>query len=283
MDCPFCDGVIEDDWHLLVNCPNSIEARRTAGLDDLITSRLSRNNTAAALIFDVCRTADRELAGRFATLVWLLWQNRNNKVWQGDHDCGRQLGVKAHHYWLEWIQVHNFQHHSAGSNEEIQQQVQWEKPPVGWIKCNTDAAFHDAHNTTSAGWILRNNMGNFVMAGTAWYQGKYSIIEGEAMALLEAMKTMEQNGFSHVIYETDSKNVVDAIHNLRMGISEFSSIICNIRNVLALNPNFVVKFVKRQANMVAHTLARAAIVWASRYVVDILPLCITPLVNNEML
>jgi ribonuclease HI len=121
------------------------------------------------------------------------------------------------------------------------------------------------------------------MAGTAWYQGKCSIIEGEAMALLEAMKTMEQHGFSHVIYETDSKNVVDAIHNLRMGISEFSSIICNIRNVLALNPNFVVKFVKRQANMVAHTLARAAIVWASRYVVDILPLCITHLVDNEML
>jgi ribonuclease HI len=121
------------------------------------------------------------------------------------------------------------------------------------------------------------------MAGTAWYQGKYSIIEGEAKALLEAMRTMEQNGFSHVIFETDSKNVVDAIHNLRLGISEFSSIICNIRNVLSLNQNFVVKFVKRQANMVAHNLARAAIVWASRYVVDVLPLYITPLVNNEMI
>jgi ribonuclease HI len=283
MDCPFCVDVVEDDWHLLVNCPNSIEARRTAGLDDLITSRLSRNTTAAALIFDICSTADRELAGRFATLVWTLWQNRNNKVWQGDQECSRRLGVKAHHYWLEWVQVQNFQHQRAGRGDQLQQQSQWQKPPVGWFKCNTDAGFHDALNKTSAGWILRNNTGNFVMAGTAWYQGKCSIIEGEAMALLEAMKTMEQHGFSHVIYETDSKNVVDAIHNLRMGISEFSSIICNIRNVLVLNPNFVVKFVKRQANMVAHTLARAAIVWASRYVVDILPLCITPLVNNEML
>jgi hypothetical protein len=59
--------------------------------------------------------------------------------------------------------------------------------------------------------------------------------------------------------------------------------VCNIRNVLALNPNFVVKFIKRQTNMVAHKLARAAIVWASRYVVDVLPLCITSLVNNEMI
>jgi predicted lipoprotein len=54
-------------------------------------------------------------------------------------------------------------------------------------------------------------------------------------------------------------------------------------NVLTLNPNFVVKFTKRQANMVAHKLARAAIVGASCYVVDVLPLCITSLVNNEMI
>jgi ribonuclease HI len=73
------------------------------------------------------------------------------------------------------------------------------------------------------------------------------------------MKEVEHKGFTQVIFETNSKNVVDAIHNLRVGNSEFSSIICNIKNILSLNPNFVAKFVKRQANMVVHTLARAAI------------------------
>jgi hypothetical protein len=51
---------------------------------------------------------------------------------------------------------------------------------------------------------------------------------------------------------------------------------------LCLNPNFMVKFIKRQTNIVAHTLAKAATVWASRCVFDVLPLCITLLVNNEM-
>jgi hypothetical protein len=46
---------------------------------------------------------------------------------------------------------------------------------------------------------------------------------------------------------------------LRSGTSEFSAIICNVKNILSSHPNFVVKFIKRQANMVAHTLARAAI------------------------
>jgi hypothetical protein len=33
----------------------------------------------------------------------------------------------------------------------------------------------------------------------------------------------------------------------------------------------MVKFIKRQVNMVSHTLAKAAILWASRYVFDVLP------------
>jgi hypothetical protein len=59
------------------------------------------------------------------------------------------------------------------------------------------------------------------MAGTTWNQGKCSIIEGEAMTLFEAMKEVDHKGFTQVIFET--KNVVDAIHNLCVGNSEFSS------------------------------------------------------------
>jgi ribonuclease HI len=108
-------------------------------------------------------------------------------------------------------------------------------------------------------------------------------VEGEFIALLEALKAMNQRGYSHVIFETDSKNVVDAIHHFRGGCSEFSIIVSNINNILSCNQNFMVKFVKRQANMVAHTLARAAISWSRRCTFETLPLCITPLLNNEMI
>jgi hypothetical protein len=52
---------------------------------------------------------------------------------------------------------------------------------------------------------------------------------------------------------------------------------------LCSNPNFVVKFIKRQANMVAHTLARAAISWSSCCTFELLPPCITSLLHNEMI
>jgi ribonuclease HI len=282
-NCPLCDSNIEDDWHFLVSCTVSTEARTAAGLVDIFTNRSRNISTAAELILDICRVEDKEIAGRFAVMVWTLWNNRNNAVWNGEHEQGSRIGVKAYQQWLDWEIVQNIQQQSSNNNVHQQQVVQWQKPSPGWLKCNTDAAFHNDSNQTSAGWILRDHLGRFVMAGTTWIQGKCSSLEGEAIALFEAIKAMEQHRFTHIIFESDSKNVVDAIHSLRFGYSEFSTIICNIRNALSLNQNFLVEFVRRQANMVAHSLVRAAIFWASRQVFDVLPLCITPLLNNEMI
>jgi hypothetical protein len=47
---------------------------------------------------------------------------------------------------------------------------------------------------------------------------------------------------------------VDAIRHLHGGSFEFSFFISHINNILSCNPNFMVKFIKQQVNMVAHTL-----------------------------
>ncbi|MCI31688.1 hypothetical protein A2U01_0052900, partial [Trifolium medium] len=105
--------------------------------------------------------------------------------------------------WHEWHELQNFritnipplqdqQHNNASLMQEQQHRhaQQWQKPPVGWYKCNVDAGFHNTLGRTSAGWCVRDHMGYLVMAGTSWVQGKCSIIEGEAMTLIEAMKEM---------------------------------------------------------------------------------------------
>ncbi|KAK2377645.1 hypothetical protein QL285_078296 [Trifolium repens] len=141
---------------------------------------------------------------------------------------------------------------------------------MNWYKCNVDAGFYKASRRTTVGWCLRDHLGCFVKAGTLWKEGHFSIVEGESYALLEAMKAMEQQGITKVIFETDSKSVVDAIHNLHGGNSEFSSLIGNIKSILLSNQNFVVKFIKRHANMVAHTLGLDVVLL--RHYLFILPL-----------
>jgi hypothetical protein len=51
----------------------------------------------------------------------------------------------------------------------------------------------------SAGWCVRDNMGRFVIAGSSWINGKVSINEAEAMAMFEAMKQLQQRGYTNVV------------------------------------------------------------------------------------
>jgi hypothetical protein len=53
---------------------------------------------------------------------------------------------------------------------------------------------------------------------------------------------MEQRG-THVIIETNSKSIVDAICHFCGGSSKFSFLIYQINNILLYNPNFMVKFI----------------------------------------
>ncbi|PNX68533.1 cytochrome p450, partial [Trifolium pratense] len=156
---------------------------------------------------------------------------------------------------------------------QIQQHEVWQPPVVGWLKCNVDAGFHDRGQTTNRGWCVRDNTGQFVCAGTAWDIGSHSIIEAEAMAMLEAMKAAIHLHMERVSFESDSLIVVKAVHAKHSGSSEFNLLIDNIKNLLVLNPKFEVKFVKRQANSVAHLLAKAANSWTRRCLFYVIPPC----------
>jgi hypothetical protein len=96
-------------------------------------------------------------------------------------------------------------------------------------------------------------------------QVRHGSIEGEALTLLEAMKDIASRGINHVNFETDSKRVADALQRPHMEASKFSAIICNVQNMLSLNSNFEVKFIKRQTNIVTHKLAKVTTSWTSCY------------------
>jgi hypothetical protein len=65
--------------------------------------------------------------------------------------------------------------------------VQWQQPPTGVLKCNIDASFFNANGATRWGWCLRDSRGHFKLAGTNIVNSPYSVLEGEALALIEAM------------------------------------------------------------------------------------------------
>lgn len=62
-----------------------------------------------------------------------------------------------------------------------------------------------------------------------------------------------------IIFEADSKIVVDAVNSSCLDNTEFRDIITRCRILLNRNASFAVKFSRRQANKAAHSLTVAQV------------------------
>jgi ribonuclease HI len=247
----------------------------------MIAPHIQQDTSAKEVIMNFCRFNDQNDAGKATMVIWILWNNRNNWVWNQEKEQGQQLGLKAISFWHEWNAVQRV--YSSGEQHVQQQQVQWQPPPRGRYKCNIDVGIHVEARKTSVGWCVRDHRGQFVLGGSSWIDGRCSPYEGEALALLEAIKELQQRGFTNVIFETDAYIIVGAIRRRNTGVSEFSSIINKIKCLLSLYSGFEVKPIRRQANRIAHTIARAALSWSRRHIFELIPYCIHNLLHNEMI
>jgi ribonuclease HI len=284
-ECPLCSSYVEEDFHVFVSCDGVREAWHVMELSNFIQSRLQTNNNMRDFIFDICRHGSDLEASRAAVLLWFIWNNRNNTVWNDSSLSPQQLGVQALVYWQQWAAINGLLHEQQQAvvqDSAANSNTQWIQPPFGFLKCNVDASFYNTAGATGCGWVLRDCRGQFQLAGSNIMMASLSVLEGEAMALIEAMEEVIHRGLSFVIFESDSKLVVDAISSRQGGVSVFSILISHIQALLRFNNYFEVKYVKRQANKVAHSLARAAFSMSRRCVFDSVPPCIDSFLRNEI-
>jgi hypothetical protein len=145
MECPLCVGELEEEWHIFLDCEAIKEAWHSMGLQHIIQSRVNNCHDFCDLMFDICRNEAKQVAGKVAVMLWCIWQNRNNFVWNNNKMSAQQIGMQADHMWHEWAMA-------QGLLDEQQQEVQllqvdslelqqWQPPPLSYVKCNVDASF----------------------------------------------------------------------------------------------------------------------------------------------
>lgn len=100
---------------------------------------------------------------------------------------------------------------------------------------------------------------------TSWFAPCLPVGGWGSGSLLHALSWMRECGYEKVCFELDCKMVVDKVHSPGANVSELGSIIQ-----------------LRQANSVAHCLARAALSKSSPYFYHYVPDCIFHLVINEL-
>ncbi|RHN55650.1 hypothetical protein MtrunA17_Chr5g0420211 [Medicago truncatula] len=88
-----------------------------------------------------------------------------------------------------------------------------------------DATFFTTEKKVSMRACLRDEKGTFVAALTIYCEAAMIIVEGEAWDLYQDIQWISSLGYHDVIFELDCKMVADDVHNSKMNLSEYGSII----------------------------------------------------------
>jgi len=248
-------------------------------------------------------------AKQLVMLSWSLWKRRNLKVWEDVTESCAAVIERAKVMLDDWEFAnslrtnmqpatqpapHDLQQLAAAVNSSAAvlaasataepQQIKWQPPASGRLKCNVDTAFSIPYNRTGVGICLRDDEGTFVLAKTVNFEGVYSLEVREALGLFHAIQWLSDMQMDNIDFEVDSKITKHAFTAKRDDISEFGHIVEASRSMFHSKfSNSRVEFVRRQANVVAHTLAREATLLASVVVYYAIPNCIESSIINEML
>ncbi|GAU23403.1 hypothetical protein TSUD_334510 [Trifolium subterraneum] len=77
-----------------------------------------------------------------AVVAWILWNNRNNWVWNSVKESENVLATCAMHMVDEWCAMNVLLQQNIASGTVLTV-TQWQQLRDGWLKCNVDARFYE--------------------------------------------------------------------------------------------------------------------------------------------
>ena len=109
------------------------------------------------------------------------------------------------------------------------------------------------------GVIIRNSNGEVMPAAVQRSCFQLSSIHMEAEAVILSIKSAQRAGFSPMIIETDSQEVVDLTLSKKVSITETSWLIADIQKSIHSSNQFSIQYTPRECNATAHDLAKKAL------------------------
>ena len=186
---------------------------------------------------------------QIALTLETIWNFRNQQVHQLKA-ANPIVALKA----LEFRIVEYVQSPLGESNDMVSKESFWRPPPPGIIKFNVNATI--LQSTAKIVVIARNDSGSLIKAWAKLIHTSNPLVI-EASAIIWALQIAKVKGRCGIIVESDSKLCVDAIGLDKTDCDWNISTLCN--DAIGLAAEFIsCKFcwVKHEANMVAHTLAK---------------------------
>ncbi|KAK6164785.1 hypothetical protein DH2020_001649 [Rehmannia glutinosa] len=278
--CVLCGASLENNWHIFVACPFALCCWERAELFDLTQKFSGDIESFNQWFFDILSKVRVEVAAKFSIILWSIWRQRNEEFWNHSHLSPEATVLAARSVLYEWGQANSLNITYADHYEPRLRCFLWHKPTQNHFKCNVDAAVFQREQMTGFGMVIRNDMAEFVACRTLCIHGVMCVKEAEAMGLKEALSWVKNLNLHSVLFEVDAKGVSDSVNGAENDVSEYGLLIKECRNFLTDNSSFSVGFVHREANTVAHELARISIFNSSPSVWVDPPSCIEDLLKS---
>ena len=162
-------------------------------------------------------------------------------------------------------------------------QTYWLPPPHGFHKINVDRASSDLENSSSIGVVIRDSFGHVVAALSRPLHAYFAAEISELLALEQGVLLAQELQLSRIILESNSLNVIQAIHDKATG-SSYGHIVQGILQASESFESCLFKHLSRNFNTVAHELAQLARRSGTQHLwFGITPPCVSSLIQADML
>lgn len=88
------------------------------------------------------------------------------------------------------------------------------------------------------------------------FPGCLSVLEAEEVGILEALMWTESFLAQSIIVESDAQQGINAINGMVVNLLEQGDVVKHCRSILERKARVMVKYVRKHANKVAHSMAR---------------------------
>lgn len=249
--CKVCGADNESIRHVLIECSVAREFWRT--IKCLTGTKLPDLHPIHWVADLLCpKVCSDKVRGLLIIGMYALWTERNNR-WHGKAQTPVKVAVQwavdlAHDLWRL------AQEHKPVKVPKVQQK--WRPPPVGWTKCNVDAAFNSDKGQGSTAAVLRMADGKFVAGCAKLYPDALDVLSMEAQACRDGMIFTRAMGALRLQIETDCEVLAKLWLNRCFQRSHVAPILEEMRDLSSNFTEFVLMFAPRTCNRIAHLLAK---------------------------
>ncbi|KAF4400621.1 hypothetical protein G4B88_023029 [Cannabis sativa] len=257
----------EDICHALWCCPKVQKLWKQLGY-----SKFKDQNThnASNFLWWQWEHLTKEEFFRFVGFSWLIWQRRNNYIFQHK--------VSDNKYWIPWaletIEQHLGMKHQPTVAHTPSASTTWQPPPKDMVIINTDASLVQGQEGCGLSAVIRDDKGSLIVAETMFIAGCLSVKLAEAAAIQLGLRLAERWSISKAWVASDSKVLITAIENGDPFPTDWGQLVQNINHMKSHFQLLHFLFYSRNCNKVANSLAkRSHMTQKSETWTDCLPYC----------